>query len=244
MEIKDLINQGYEVKSKYSKSSVYGYEDYISGEEYESWIMLCIRFLHHNYPKEKLTSEFENIGVSNDRELINSFERMIGILKAFHEIPTIAKTKDIDYIFDCIFNNFHKSARALQNRHGDNRTTIEFNDEYDVQDYLNGILKLFFDDVRPEDYVPSYAGSNSRTDFFIPEHETFIETKMTRGSLKDKQIGEELTIDVARYRSKCKTLICFVYDKSSFLTNPYGLIKDLEKLSTDDLKVKIYISPL
>lgn len=51
-------------------------------------------------------------------------------------------------------------------------------------------------------------------------------------------------IDIARYGDKCKTLVCFIYDKGSFLSNPYGLISDLEALSSDRLQVKVYIAPI
>lgn len=76
----------------------------------------------------------------------------------------------------------------MLNRHG-NREPLKIDDEYDVQDLLQSILRLFFDDVRAEDCVPSYAGGN-------------------------------------------------------LLSNPYGLINDLEKQSSDKLTVKVYISPL
>lgn len=106
-------------------------------------------------------------------------------------------------------------------------------------------MKLFVDDIRPEDYVPSYAGGNSRVDFLLPEEKIVIETKLTRESLKDKKLGEELLIDIQRYKAQenCKHLICFIYDKDSYISNPHGLKKDLEKMSDDKFKVNIIISP-
>ena len=142
-----------------------------------------------------------------------------------------------------ICTNFHRCARSILNRHG-NRNTLEIKDEYDVQDLLQGILRLFIDDVRPEDYVPSYAGGNSRTDFYLPKYETYIETKMTRDGLRDKEVGEQLAIDIARYGDRCRTLVCFIYDKGSLLSNPYGLISDLESLGADRVCVKVYIAPI
>lgn len=163
---------------------------------------------------------------------------MIGILKAFLDIPPVSSKENIDEILEKVCTNFHRCARSILNRH-DKRASLEINDEYDVQDLLQGILRLFFDDVRPEDYVPSYAGGNSRTDFYLPQYETYIETKMTRTGLKDKEVGEQLAIDIARYGDKCKTLVCFVYDKESILSNPYGLISDLEALGADRVHVMV-----
>ena len=158
-------------------------------------------------------------------------------------MPPIAHSESIDKILENICTNFHRCARSILNRHG-NRKTIEITDEYDVQDLLQGIIRLFIDDVRPEDYVPSYAGGNSRTDFYLPKYEMYIETKMTRDGLRDKEVGEQLAIDIARYGDRCRTLVCFIYDKGSFLSNPYGLISDLEALGADRVHVKVYISPI
>ena len=56
----------------------------------------------------------------------------------------------------------------------------EIKDEYDVQDLLNALLRLNFDDVRPEEYTPSYAGSSTRVDFLLKKEKIVIEVKKTR----------------------------------------------------------------
>lgn len=71
----------------------------------------------------------------------------------------------------------------------------------------------------------------------------YIETKMTREGLTDRKIGKELLIDIGRYKNSCSTLVSFKYDPKEVLDNPYGLIKDLEKLTTEDLSVKVFVNP-
>ena len=124
------------------------------------------------------------------------------------------------------------------------RPTIEINDEYDVQDLLEALLKLHFDDVRAEEWTHSYGGGANRIDFLLKEEEIAIEVKMTRDNLKDKEVGEQLIIDIAKYRAhpNCKVLYCFVYDPNRVIRNPTGLTRDLEKLGAD-FKVKVYIRP-
>jgi len=61
---------------------------------------------------------------------------------------------------------FHKIARQIRNRHS-NRPTIFIEDEYDVQDLFHALLTLCFEDIRPEEWTPSYAGSSSRMDFLL-----------------------------------------------------------------------------
>ena len=71
-----------------------------------------------------------------------------------------------------------------------------------------------------------------------------VEVKMTRESLKDKQIGEQLIIDTEKYKThlNCKKLFCFVYDPSGYISNPNGLETDLRK-KENDFEVKVFIYP-
>lgn len=143
-----------------------------------------------------------------------------------------------------LFENFHKMAVQLRNRHS-GRPTLEIHDEYDVQDLMHGILKIQFEDIRAEEYTPSYAGSSTRVDFLLKKENVVIEVKKTREGLKDKQVGDQLLLDTLHYRSHpdCKHLICFVYDPEGRIINPRGLEQDLMKNSNDELIVEVFIRP-
>lgn len=238
--IDDLIEEGLKIKQTCQQNGYAG--TYISGEKYQYWLEFCTRYLQQSYPNDFQVVRFSEVAKKANGNDTKNMDILIGILEAIKEIPTVSYELDIDIVLEKIFKNFHRCAKSILNRHG-GRETLTINDEYDVQDLLQGILRLVVDDVRPEDYVPSYAGGNSRTDFFLPQYSTYIEVKMTRDGLSDKEVGEQLAIDVARYSEMCDTLICFVYDKIGNLKNPYGLIRDLEKLSSDRMRVKVYIVP-
>ncbi len=143
-----------------------------------------------------------------------------------------------------IFERFHDVARQLRQRH-DNRSTLEVEDEYDVQDLLHGLLKLYFDDIRPEEWAPSYAGSASRIDFVLKSERIVVEVKKTRPGLTAKIVGEQLTLDAAKYQTHpdCGTLVCFVYDPEGKIANPRGLETDLAQLSTERLNVVVAVRP-
>lgn len=143
-----------------------------------------------------------------------------------------------------IFLKFHRTAQSLRHRHAD-RDTLIIRDEYDVQDLLRSLLHLHFDDIREEDYCPSYAGGNSRIDFVLKDEKIVIETKMTNDHLRDKEVGSQLLIDIGRYRghSDCKVLMVFIYDKGDHIRNKNGLINDLQKMSDSDIMIKVYIEP-
>ena len=143
-----------------------------------------------------------------------------------------------------IIEKFHSVAMQLKNRYN-SRITIIIEDEYDVQDLMNALLRINFEDVRKEEYTPSYAASSTRIDFLLKREKILIEVKKTRKTLKDKNVGEELILDIAHYKSHpdCKQLICFVYDPDSFIVNPRGLEDDLNKNSSEEMIVEVYVRP-
>jgi hypothetical protein len=168
------------------------------------------------------------------------------IANEFHKLPwlekkNISETWGHAELLERFLRRFRSFARQLQHRH-DGRVPLIIQDEYDIQDLLHAVLRGFFDDVRPEEYVPSYAGSGSRMDFLIKSEKIVVEVKMTNVSLRDKQIGEQLLIDIGRYQSHpdCQRLICFVYDPGGHLKNPTGLENDLGK-THEKLDVKVIV---
>ena len=141
-------------------------------------------------------------------------------------------------------SRFHTVVRQLRNRY-DGREPLDVEDEYDVQDLLKALLSIHFDDIRPEEWTPSYAGGSSRVDFLIKPYMILVEVKKTRNGLNSRMIGNHLIEDIARYKQieGCKTMICFIYDPEERINNPKGLISDLERLD-QSVKLKVIISPL
>lgn len=244
MDIYELIERGENAAKECFHRNSHGTDGYYSGQSYENWLSLAIRFLESNFPNDTETIRFREIaeyanGFGNDK-----YHKLMAILKAFSECPPIPPRINILPLIKDICMNFNRFDVNIRRRYG-GRETITINDEHDLQDVIHSILRLFINDVRPEDYVPSYAGGNSRVDFLLPEHKIIIETKMTNSTLKDKQIGEQLLIDFERYKQKVgyDQLICFVYDKEANICNPSGLINDLEKLSDEKMRIIVFISP-
>ena len=60
------------------------------------------------------------------------------------------------------------------------RAALEMNDEYDLQDIVEVLLRSLYGDVRNEEWTPSSAGSASRIDTFLREGRTALEVKVTR----------------------------------------------------------------
>ncbi len=153
-----------------------------------------------------------------------------------------ANTKPSLYELENIFDKFARVARQLRTRHK-NRKTLTITDEYDVQDLLHALLHLHFEDVTPEEWTPSYACGCVRMDFLLRDLKTVIEVKKTRKTMTAKQLGEELIIDIEKYKAHpdCKFIYCFVYDPDGYLGNPTAIKNDLEKAHKGF--VKVFIRP-
>jgi len=82
-------------------------------------------------------------------------------------------------------------------------------------------------------------------DFLIKDFKLVIEVKMTRIGLGEKEICDQLLVDIARYQNHddCKTLICFIYDPEGRISNPVGIETDFNKKSGEDLAIKLLINP-
>lgn len=175
---------------------------------------------------KKLKSIYERIELYPEDDLIVS--------KTVSDDPVMAIKKLID--------RFHVVTRQLRQRH-DNRPTLDLADEYDVQDLLHALLRIYFDDIRPEEWTPSYAGGSSRMDFLLKAEKVVVEIKKTRPKLGTKEVGDQLAIDILRYSAHpdCKTLICFVYDPEERIPNPKGLEEDLCK-PVGAMQVKVYVT--
>lgn len=138
---------------------------------------------------------------------------------------------------------FHAVARQLRQRHED-RSTLDVEDEHDVQDLLHAILRLEFEDIRTEHWVPSYAGGAERTTFlFLPEAIALV-IKRTKPGLGGREIRSQLEIDAQRYsgRPDCATLFCFVYDPEGRIANP----REFEEALTQESEagsIAVQISP-
>ena len=226
-------------------------------QSYEFYISEYNRILKSLQENEMFMNLVPVLFVSEDRKAawgvgytsveISRFREVIVKMKIIlNQMDILVGTGDINVkqILTNIFTRFNQAVRQLRKRYS-GRPTLDVDDEYDVQDLLHSLLKLHFDDIRAEEWTPSYAGGAKRMDFLLKNEQTVIEVKKTRKGLLDKEIGEQLLIDIETYKNHadCKTLLCFVYDPDGRIINPIGLENDLKKQSREDLEVEVFIYP-
>lgn len=159
---------------------------------------------------------------------ILAIEGRLRTLNSFGRSQFAGAEIDASAIIKEIARKFLDVSRQLGRRHG-NRPAMQFVDEYDDQDLLHALLKMFFDDIRREEHTPSYAGSSSRIDFVLPEIGIAIELKHIRNGLKEGELGKQLIEDKARYSKHPDVLhlLCIVFDHEGQLPNPHGIERDL-----------------
>ena len=106
---------------------------------------------------------------------------------------------------------FHAVTRQLRLRK-DYRPTLEVEDDYDLQDLLCALLKVEFDEVGVDEWIPPYTEGAPRKTFLIHRDEIAIVAKKTRPGLTMQELADQVSADSARYanREKCATLFCFI----------------------------------
>lgn len=195
-----------------------------------------------------------HVYVENFKEQIKkgyreTVEAGIGILRATkHDLVegdlNSAPEQSPILLIEQICLRFHLVARQLRSRHG-GRPTLDTQDEYDVQDLMHSLLHIHFEDVRAEEYTPSYAGKSSRMDFLLKREAIVIELKMTRAGLGPKELSTQLIEDIERYKThpSCQALVCFVYDPTGLIPNPRGIESDLKR-DDSPFPVRVLIRPI
>ena len=210
--------------------------------------LIDVDSLYGNHHKASLREEIE--------ELKGAFTTQLGKLRRFHEMidlqqvaPGVQRSapssekSDLERLL-FLLGKFHRVAQKLRDRY-DGRETLTITDEYDVQDLLFSMLHVDFDDIRKEEYSPSHAGGNSRIDIVLKTSDIIIEVKMATAKLKDKQLGDELLVDIGRYKEYpgAKRFVIFIYDRGDYVSNKRGMVRDLEKQSTPNFSVRVVINP-
>jgi hypothetical protein len=248
-KLEKLIEKGLEVLRTHKENppGVFGFPTLESGA-FSAWRSQCLHFIQSRLPPASpYLTEFQ---ANVERGYQGSVKSGIGILRSLKEdleAGDLTQEPNDGYdpvkLISILCDRFHLVARQLRSRH-DDRQSLDVQDEYDVQDLLHSLLLLYFNDVRAEEWTPSYAGKAARMDFLLKHEQIVVETKKTRSGLRAKEVGSQLIEDIARYESHpdCQTLVCFIYDPDGRISNPRGIENDLRR--TDVIpNVEVRIRP-
>ena len=142
-----------------------------------------------------------------------------------------------------VCGRFHAVVRQLRLR-GEYRATLQVEDEVDAQDLLHALLRVQFNNIDTDEWVPSYSSGAPRRTLLLNECRLAVIVKKTRPGLTAKDLTDQLRIDAARYRfhGRCTTLLCFMYDPDGRIGNPEGLEASLTSVN-DSFVVDVLVAP-
>lgn len=117
------------------------------------------------------------------------------------------------------FESLHIAVQIL-GRRPRSRTSVQVEDEYDVQWIAHALLTPVLPDIVPEDPAPQLAGSSSRLDFTSKSARLGIEIKHLRKSTDRARMREELMVDERQYQEHpyVDTVIAFVFDPAGHIS--------------------------
>lgn len=244
MSLKDIIEQGssFKIDAENDFNNDPSWINDSNLDKYQQWEHCTSMYLKDKYPNNETYIKFSEL-TGNNR--IDILDKQLNLLKALLSYTNEESSQDSDnnVIIESVFNNFNDFITQTSKRYDNRNSFFIINDEYDVQDILHSIFKLFYKDIEKEFVIPKFAGSSTRIDFVLNNRQIGIEVKMTRDGLNDKQLCDQLLLDIDRYFSlnTLKTLYCFIYDPDKRITNPYLIKRDIENKSSNENTIKVFI---
>ncbi len=155
--------------------------------------------------------------------------------------------KDVEQLLERLIKGLPRAMHPLKYRRK-GLPSLEFDNEYDVQSLFHALLRPWINDIRVEEYTPSYAGSSTRIDFLLAKYQVVVEIKIVRDAKHGKSVGDELLLDIAHYRTHpdCSQLWIVIFDPNGYIPNSDGLKADLDdeyvkKTKSVSVKVKTFI---
>ena len=145
-------------------------------------------------------------------------------------------------ILEMLAQRFPSLVERMKTRRAPDPPLI-IEDEYDVQFLSQGLLALYFDDIRPEEPGPSVAGGSSRADTLLRIEKTIVEFKVTRSGMKDTDLRKQLADDFVLYvkHPGCEQLFVFIYDPLKQVDNRVGFEHDMSEPRLPLQRVRTFV---
>jgi hypothetical protein len=152
-----------------------------------------------------------------------------GVLRERYEVvPELGNQSNQDELVLKCLKSITTSVRKLGDRsHGREPFIVE--NEYDVQDLIETVLRGTFPEVVREEWTTKRAGSAKRIDLVIRSLGILVECKYVRDTNHAKKIADELRIDFECYHDypDCRQLYVYVYDPDRLIDDPENFAADL-----------------
>lgn len=240
-ELKELLNQGEDLLNFIEPDNSMFIDaprlDSIKTHEWELKTKICIKNMIGD--KNELYLEFEKYTKTNYKHEIEKAISTLKIIIENLENNSIPKNNTYNQeIIETILNKFHKVVLEL------NEFDIKIQTESDVKKILKALLSIYYENIKTEEHVESYAGIASRIDLYIKDINYGIEIKLAKNSIQQKQIVEQINDDVQKYQklSNCERIFFFIYNPEFLIRNHVSLEEELPS-KAGNIEITTIVNP-
>lgn len=227
-ELKDLLNEGENLlKIIEPNNSMFRDAPCLDRRKTQEWKLKTLTCLKNTIgTDDELYLEFEK-HTQNDykHEIEKALSTLKIIIKNLESNSIPKNNTSNDEIIETILNKFHKVIVELK------ELDFKIQKESDVKKLLKALLGIYYENIKAEEPVESYADIGSQIDLYIKDINYGIEIKLAKNSIQQRQIVEQINDDILKYQKlpNCEKIYFFIY-------NPDFLIKN--HASFDDLPPK------
>lgn len=242
-KLKELLNEGENLLNiEKPNNSIIADAPRLDSRKTQEWKLKTLTCLKNTIGTEdELYLEFKentkNAYKHNIKKAVSTLKIIIETLES-NPIPKNTPNDEIiesnpipknntsnDEIIETILNRFHKVVVELK------ELDLEIQKESDVKKLLKALLGIYYENIKAEEPVESYADIGSQIDLYIKDINYGIEIKLAKNSIQQRQIVEQINDDIQKYQKlpNCEKIYFFIY-------NPDFLIKN--HASFDDLPSK------
>ncbi|TDD63532.1 hypothetical protein E1293_43085 [Actinomadura darangshiensis] len=163
----------------------------------------------------------------------------------YERIPFLGNEVNQSEIVLKTLRSIPTSIRKLHRR-SNKRPPFLIENEYDVQDLIEIVLRGLHPEVIREEWTPKSAGSAKRIDLAIRHLGVMIECKYVRSSGHSKKLADELKIDFESYHNHqdCRHLFVYIHDPNQYISDPENFASDLNGIRRKrdhEFSVEIFI---
>ena len=210
-ELKELLNEGENLLNIIEpNNSMFSDAPRLDRRKTQEWKMKTLTWLKSTIGTEdELYLEFDKHAQNNYKHEIENAVSTLKIIIETLERNHLPKNNTYNQeIIETILNKFHRVVVELK------ELNLEIHTEEDVKKLLKALLSVYYEDIKPEEYVESYAGIASRIDLYIKDINYGIEIKLAKNSTQQKQIVEQINDDIQKYQKhpNCEKIYFFIYN--------------------------------
>lgn len=217
-ELKELLNEGENLLTMIRpNNSIIDDAPRLDSRKTQEWKLKTLTCLKNTIGTEdELYLEFkENTKNTYKHDIKKAVSTLKIIIKNLESNPIPKNNTSNDEIIETILNRFPKVVVELK------ELDFEIQKELDVKKLLKALLGIYYENIKAEEPVESYAGIASQIDLYIKDINYGIEIKLAKNSTQQRQIVEQINDDILKYQKlpNCEKIYFFIYNPEFLITN-------------------------